>query len=277
MTNEELVEQIQSGVNITENMYQLYEHNRGIIYKMANRYSWGAPVEDLTQEAYISLCKAVKKYDKQQDIKFISYFSACLANHLKKYIQDSGRVIRIPVYKQEQIWKYNQVSNSYMHRFGREPSTREFAICMGLNVKQVEELERFMFAGSYSETKSLNQQLRDRDDECLNDSIGVECEDLDSVLDKLAYEQLWQEIERKLKPREYDIMYLRYRLNLSREETGRRLGMSRWAVDNAEYRAIRKLKYNTVVKDYAEYAGFSTERQQTKPAEVWSWDTRSWW
>ena len=277
MTNEELVEQIQSGVNITENMYQLYEHNRGIIYKMANRYSWCAPVEDLTQEAYISLCKAVKKYDKQQDIKFISYFSACLANHLKKYIQDSGRVIRIPVYKQEQIWKYNQVSNSYMHRFGREPSTREFAICMGLNVKQVEELERFMFAGSCSETKSLNQQLRDRDDECLNDSIGVECEDLDSVLDKLAYEQLWQEIERKLKPREYDIMYLRYRLNLSREETGRRLGMSRWAVDNAEYRAIRKLKYNTVVKDYAEYAGFSTERQQTKPAEVWSWDTRSWW
>lgn len=277
MTNEELVEQIQSGVNITENMYQLYEHNRGIIYKMANRYSWGAPVEDLTQEAYISLCKAVKKYDKQQDIKFISYFSVCLANHFKRYIQDSGRVIRIPVHKQEQIWKYNQVSNSYMHRFGREPSTREFAICMGLNVKQVEELERFMFAGSCSETKSLNQQLRDRDDECLNDSIGVECEDLDSVLDKLAYEQLWQEIERKLKPREYDIMYLRYRLNLSQEETGRRLGMSRWAVDNAEYRAIRKLKYNTVVKDYAEYAGFLTERQQTKPAEVWSWDTRSWW
>ncbi len=277
MTNEELVEQIQSGVNITENMYQLYEHNRGIIYKMANRYSWGAPVEDLTQEAYISLCKAVKKYDKQQDIKFISYFSVCLANHFKRYIQDSGRVIRIPVHKQEQIWKYNQVSNSYMHRFGREPSTREFAICMGLNVKQVEELERFMFAGSCSETKSLNQQLRDRDDECLNDSIGVECEDLGSVLDKLAYEQLWQEIERKLKPREYDIMYLRYRLNMSREETGRRLGMSRWAVDNAEYRAIRKLKYNTVVKDYAEYAGFSTERQQTKPAEVWSWDTRSWW
>lgn len=277
MTNEELVEQIQSGVNITENMYQLYEHNRGIIYKMANRYSWGAPVEDLTQEAYISLCKAVKKYDKQQDIKFISYFSACLANHFKRYIQDSGRVIRIPVHKQEQIWKYNQVSNSYMHRFGREPSTRELAICMGLNVKQVEELERFMFAGSCSETKSLNQQLRDRDDECLNDSIGVECEDLDSVLDKLAYEQLWQEIERKLKPREYDIMYLRYRLNMSREETGRRLGMSRWAVDNAEYRAIRKLKYNTVVKDYAECAGFLTERQQTKPAEVWSWDTRSWW
>ena len=277
MTNEELVELIQTGENVTDNMEQLYSQNHGIIYMMANRYSWGAPVEDLTQEAYISLCKAVKKYDKQQDIKFISYFSACLANHLKKYIQASGRVIRIPVHKQEQIWKYNQVSNSYMHRFGREPSTREFAICMGLNVKQVEELERFMFAGSCSETKSLNQQLRNRDDECLNDSIGVECEDLDSVLDKLAYEQLWQEIERKLKPREYDIMYLRYRLNLSREETGRRLGMSRWAVDNAEYRAIRKLKYNTVVKDYAEYAGFLTERQQAKPAEVWSWDTRSWW
>lgn len=96
MTNEELVEQIQSGVNITENMYQLYEHNRGIIYKMANRYSWGAPLEDLTQEAYISLCKAVKKYDKQQDIKFISFFQSALPIILKDIYRIVGVLFGSP-------------------------------------------------------------------------------------------------------------------------------------------------------------------------------------
>lgn len=41
MTNEELVELIQSGENVTDNMEQLYNQNHGMIYKMARRYTWG--------------------------------------------------------------------------------------------------------------------------------------------------------------------------------------------------------------------------------------------
>lgn len=115
MTNEELVEQIQSGVNITENMYQLYEQNKGMIYKTAKRFVWGAPLEDLTQEAYIALCKAVKNYSDKQEYKFITYYMMTLSRHFKRYIENSGRVIRVPVHKQEQIWKYNQVSSAYLH------------------------------------------------------------------------------------------------------------------------------------------------------------------
>lgn len=43
MTNEELVELIQSGENVTDNMEQLYNQNHGMIYKMARRYTWGHP------------------------------------------------------------------------------------------------------------------------------------------------------------------------------------------------------------------------------------------
>lgn len=90
MTNEELVEKIQTGIEVTENMYQLYEHNKGIIYKMAYRYSWGAPLEDLAQEGYFGLHKAAMKYDKDQDIRFSAYLTTTLSRHLKRYIDSSG-------------------------------------------------------------------------------------------------------------------------------------------------------------------------------------------
>ena len=66
MTNEELVELIQSGENVTDNMEQLYNQNHGMIYKIARRYTWGASLEDLTQEAYIILYKATMHYDRSK-------------------------------------------------------------------------------------------------------------------------------------------------------------------------------------------------------------------
>ena len=59
MTNEELVEQIQNGVNVKENMGLLYEQNIGFITKIVHPFSAYAEEEDLMQEAYIGLHKAV--------------------------------------------------------------------------------------------------------------------------------------------------------------------------------------------------------------------------
>lgn len=257
MTNEELVVQIQSGVSITENMYQLYEQNKGMIYKTAKRFVWGAPLEDLTQEAYIALCKAVKNYSVKQEYKFTTYYMMTLSRHFKRYIENSGRVIRVPVHKQEQIWKYNQVSSAYLHRFGREPTTQEYAACMGLRVSQIEELEQFMFGGSGSEAKSLDQQLTGADDMNLSDVIAVECKDIDGVLDKLAYEQMWQQIKEYLGFQQYNILRMRYRLGMTQQAIGEKLGCNRQAVSDREYRALYKLSHTAFMKEYAELAGIN--------------------
>lgn len=47
MTNEELVEKIQTGIDVTENMYQLYEQNSGMIYKIAKKYTYAEDISDL--------------------------------------------------------------------------------------------------------------------------------------------------------------------------------------------------------------------------------------
>lgn len=51
MTNEELVALIQAGVDVQENMGQLYQQNRNFIVGIALPYSKSCDLDDLMQEA----------------------------------------------------------------------------------------------------------------------------------------------------------------------------------------------------------------------------------
>lgn len=128
---------------------------------------------------------------------------------------------------------------------------------MGLRVSQIEELEQFMFGGSGSETKSLDQQLTGADDMNLSDVIAVECKDIDGVLDKLAYEQMWQQIKEYLGFQQYNILRMRYRLGMTQQAIGEKLGCNRQAVSDREYRALYKLSHTAFMKEYAELAGIN--------------------
>ena len=55
MTNEELVESIQKGINVQENMQQLYDQNRGLIFQWIRPYTRIAETEDLMQEAFFGM------------------------------------------------------------------------------------------------------------------------------------------------------------------------------------------------------------------------------
>lgn len=59
MTNEQLVIRIQAGDNIAENMLQLWQHNKGYIYKVAHAYRDYGEEDDLIQEGYFGLSEAV--------------------------------------------------------------------------------------------------------------------------------------------------------------------------------------------------------------------------
>ena len=77
MENEELVEQIQAGINPTENMEQLYLQNRSFIYQQAKKYAAYADMDDLMQEAYLGLYEAVKHYTPDKEAKLLIFPSGC--------------------------------------------------------------------------------------------------------------------------------------------------------------------------------------------------------
>ena len=72
MTNEELVEQIQAGINVKDNLATLYEQNKPFIYSVIKPMMKYADPDDLFQEAYFGLHDAVYAY-KPGEAKFLTY------------------------------------------------------------------------------------------------------------------------------------------------------------------------------------------------------------
>lgn len=110
MTNEELVCLAQNG-DMTA-IEQLYTQNRGIIYSSCRRFSvfYGYEIEDLMQEAYFILLKAVRAYSEDSGYKFTSFLSNSLKWYFPRYIrQDKNRkdlcVLDAPISEEGEITK----------------------------------------------------------------------------------------------------------------------------------------------------------------------------
>lgn len=75
MTNEELIQSYRCGNK--ESLQLLLEQNKALIYKVAKRFFTGRDnaidQEDLIQEGYIGLIKAVEKYNEETEAVFITY------------------------------------------------------------------------------------------------------------------------------------------------------------------------------------------------------------
>lgn len=63
MSNEQLALRIKAGEDVADNMLKLWEQNQGMIEELAGKYCYMAEKEDLKQEAYFAICKAVDSYD----------------------------------------------------------------------------------------------------------------------------------------------------------------------------------------------------------------------
>ncbi|MBQ7792740.1 MAG: sigma-70 family RNA polymerase sigma factor [Clostridia bacterium] len=91
MTNEELLQKILQGH--PESIEELFIQNRGIILKLCNRYqSKRFSFDDLYQESYFALLKAIHGYQSESGYKFSTYFEVCVKRHfIRLYQQDKNK------------------------------------------------------------------------------------------------------------------------------------------------------------------------------------------
>lgn len=108
--NEELVKQIQAGINVSSNLEQLYLKNRPFIYNTAMKYSKQAEIDDLMQEGYLGLQKATSMYNSDSDAKFITYAGYWIRQSIQRYCENCGNVKRIPVHLLSKLHSTNAFS-----------------------------------------------------------------------------------------------------------------------------------------------------------------------
>ena len=140
MTNEELAARIRSGTDDGAAAEQLYTDNMGLIRKICRKYAPYAEMDDLMQEAYFSLLEAAQHFEEGHVTKFSTYAVEAIRRGCIRYIQQSGRVIRIPAEMLRQLADLEKLREYFQEIAQREPTEKEIRCFLKLSKRQVLEL-----------------------------------------------------------------------------------------------------------------------------------------
>lgn len=262
MTNEELVSLIKRGKNPIDNMGQLYTQNKGMIYAAVKRYRYACQadynstpiieMDELMHEAYFGLLKAVESFDESQGVLFMSYAPYWIRKAVKRYLDTSGQVIQVSMHKQEQVFKYNQVTSHYLKNFNRQPLIKEYAMWMQISEKAVEQLQQFMFQ---SKIKSLDSPLPGNNNEeiTMDDTVASDTDMENEITERLSGQQLgtdlWQIVNRELKDEKAtQILKMKYVDNMTSKDIALQLNDDYNHVNNVVKRYINLLRKNSEIK-----------------------------
>lgn len=256
--NEQLVALIRAGENEKDNMLQLWQQNKGFIYKMARKYSGYAEMDDLMQEGYLGLYEAVRHYYPDQNSSFINYAAFWIRQIMQRYVDNCSSVVRIPVHAREDIREYRKVVREYQKYYGCEPSERELCALLRIDCEKLHAIQQNTRMG---EIDSLSKPIAGEDEDItLEDSVssGEELEE-DAIkrLDTAAMKKcLWIAVD-QLPEDQASVIRKRYKYRATVKEVGDSLAISPGAVRNIEAKAMRTLRsprrYRTFRAYYEEY------------------------
>lgn len=227
MENEELVARIKAGIDTGDNMLALWKRNRGMICKIARRYSAYADTEDLQQEGYLALYPAIDGYDPDSGVKFLAYATTVIDRAMRRYICSSGSAVRIPEHERAKIREYKQTVNAFRSYLGRQQKRQEIADNMGLNIEQVEQLERSIQTGRMA---SLDKPFTDGDaGYTLQDTVRDPNNLIEAAEDAIQQEQLkaviWEVVD-TLPADQREVIRARYQMGQTLKATGEALGVT---------------------------------------------------
>ncbi len=242
MTNEQLVIRIRAGIDVTENMLQLWQQNQGFIAAIAKRFQGYEDMEDLLQQGYIGLCKAVDGYNPDEGVPFINYAGFWIRSVIQRYIEDCGSVVRIPVNLRTKIGRYKKLTAAFLSQFGRNPTDREACYYLGIGYDHLQELKQAMLMDDMG---SLDVPIGEGEDGSMYDLLPGQEDPEGEILERMQQEQiretLWGMVD-ELPGQQPAVIRMRYQEGKTLKEAGGRIGCTVNQASDIQHKALRAMR-----------------------------------
>lgn len=220
---------------------RLVEANLRFVVKVAMRYQGcGLSLLDLINEGNLGLLEAARRYSPDRGVKFITYAVWWIRQAIMQALASGGGAVRLPIRKARLASKIREVRSELTQAQHGEPSNDTVEEALNLHPGEMEEILRGLGAQA-----SVNAEEG-------GDPLGLslaQASAIPSADHDLIRHAFREEVERlldRLKPRERQVIELRFGLGAEEpqtlEEVGRRLKLSRERVRQIEERAKQKLR-----------------------------------
>jgi RNA polymerase primary sigma factor len=191
------------------------------------------------------LLKAVKKFDPDKGVKFISYAVWWIRQTVLQALAEQTRSVRIPLNQNSNLVKLSRTETALTQKLGRSPTDREIAEEMKEPVETVRALRRVASA-----ELSLDAPLdkSDRDSASFGERFsGADEGDIEIDVESQARREFLEKMfESYLTERERKILVLYYGLDdgeeMTLEQIGELLGVTRERIRQIRNRAFDKLR-----------------------------------
>jgi RNA polymerase sigma factor (sigma-70 family) len=157
-------------LNYTEARDTLVMHNLRLVYSIAGKHKGkGIAYLDLIQEGTLGLLRAAEKYESRKGFRFSTYCFNWITQSIRRYVGDSGGLIRYPTHVQEQVAKLYRHKHMEQARSGAEPTEAELADSAGISLEKTRNLLQLRNLGI-----SLDAPQYEDDDGSMIDTIPDE-------------------------------------------------------------------------------------------------------
>lgn len=226
---------------------QLVTANLRFVISYVKKYQGhGLDLAELVAIGNEGLLKAVKKFDPDQGVKFISYAVWWVRQAVLKALAEQTRSVRIPLNQNSHLIRMSRTETYLSQELGREPTDEEIAKALEDTVENVRSARR-MTAAEMSLDAPIDRT--DKDAATLGERFaGLEGTEIEERTDgKLMREFIDRVFEKYLTPRERKILYLYYGLEegaegMTLERIGALMGVTRERIRQIRERAFEKLR-----------------------------------
>lgn len=203
-----------------------------------NHVYYGDEYEDMLQESYFALLKAINGFDVTKGIKFTTYATKVIIRHINRTRNQLPEHILVKAYR------IRQTRAELMQSLQHTPTVQEIADKLHMDIKTIKYIENIT-----KPYKSIFEPYGDGENEfTLGDTLQDDSINFtDDVEQQEIYNMLHEEINNLSEIQKQSII-LNYFQGKTYKQIGELLGVSRTAIEQHIHKGIRNLRKPNITR-----------------------------